>query len=38
MKKKIVFGGVGGIFLTIAGFMFYDMTEMEMEMEMEMGF
>jgi len=31
MKKKIVFGGIGGIFLTIAGLMFYDMTQMEIE-------
>jgi len=31
MKKKIAFGGIGGIFLTIAGLMFYDMTQMEME-------
>ncbi|MBL1277355.1 MAG: hypothetical protein COB30_014830 [Ectothiorhodospiraceae bacterium] len=31
MKKKIFFGGVGGIFLTIAGFMIYDMTEMGIE-------
>jgi len=31
MKKKIVFGGIGGIFLIIAGLMFYDMTKMEME-------
>jgi len=31
MKKKIVFGCIGGIFLTIAGLMFYDMTSMKME-------
>ena len=31
MKKRIVFGGVGGIFLTIAGLMFYDMTQMKIE-------
>ena len=29
MKKKIVFGSIGGIFLTIAGLMFYAMTQME---------
>jgi len=31
MKKKIFFGGVGGIVLTIAGLMFYDMTQMKIE-------
>ncbi|MBL1274937.1 MAG: hypothetical protein COB30_002505 [Ectothiorhodospiraceae bacterium] len=31
MKKKIFFGGIGGIFLTIAALMFYDMTQMEMK-------
>ncbi|MCF6338841.1 MAG: ankyrin repeat domain-containing protein [Gammaproteobacteria bacterium] len=31
MKKKIVFGGIGGIFLAIAGFVLYDMSEMEIE-------
>jgi len=31
MMKKIAFGGIGGIFLTITGLMFYDMTQMEME-------
>ncbi|MBL1274938.1 MAG: hypothetical protein COB30_002510 [Ectothiorhodospiraceae bacterium] len=31
MKKKIVFGGIGGIFLIYVGLMFYDMTEMEIE-------
>jgi len=31
MKKKIFFGGVSGIFLTISGLMFYDMSQMEME-------
>ncbi|NOX77101.1 MAG: hypothetical protein GXP17_10945, partial [Gammaproteobacteria bacterium] len=31
MKKKIFFGGVGGVFLAIVGFMLYDMSEMEME-------
>jgi len=30
MKKKIFFGGVGGIFLTIVGLMFYVVTEMQM--------
>ncbi len=30
MKKKIFFGGVGGIFLTIAGLMLYVMSTMEM--------
>jgi len=31
MKKKVFFGGVGGIFLTIAGLMFYVMTQMKIE-------
>ncbi len=31
MKKKIFFGGVGGIFLTIAGLMLYVMSTMEMK-------
>ncbi len=31
MKKKIFFGGVGGILLTITGLMFYVMTQMEMK-------
>ena len=31
MKKKIVFGGIGGIFLIYVGLMLYVMTEMEME-------
>jgi len=31
MKKKIFFGGVGGVFLTIVGFMLYDTATMEME-------
>jgi len=31
MKKKIVFGSIGGIFLTIAGLMVYVMIEMKME-------
>ena len=29
MKKKIFFGGLSGIFLTVAGLMFYAMTQME---------
>jgi len=31
MKKKIVFGGISGIFLTIVGLMVYVMIEMKME-------
>ncbi len=31
MKKRIFFGGVGGVLLTIAGLMFYDMTQMKIE-------
>ncbi len=31
MKRKIFFGGVGGIFLAIVGLMFYVMTQMEIE-------
>jgi len=31
MKKKIVFGGVGGIFLIYIGLMLYVMTDMEIE-------
>ncbi len=31
MKKKIFFGGVGGIFLAVVGLMFYVMTQMEIE-------
>ncbi len=30
MKKKIVFGGITGVFLTIVGLMFYAITQMEM--------
>jgi len=31
MKKKIVFGGIGGIFLIYVGLMLYVMTDLEME-------
>ncbi|VAW88556.1 hypothetical protein MNBD_GAMMA18-1324 [hydrothermal vent metagenome] len=34
MKKKIFFGGIGGVFLTIAGLMLYDMSKMEIEVLM----
>ncbi len=31
MKKKILFGSVGSIFLVVAGFMLYDMSKMEVK-------